>query len=230
MGAGFDAIELFKRNDAVTQLYQPAPYKNVTSAVIEVDVPVNGDVIHADLQIDPGESIDVRVVNSDGTPALGPLNVRGQEAENYGGANFKPEAPQFKARSFSPDEVRTIIVIDEARKLGAAVPVNIKMQRGKPLEIMLWPLATIKGRAVDAKGVPLVATTIAITGEGGRDVRTIDTDADGRFEAAVPIGTKYSAMVFTGPSAGTELGSDLKPGPGKTIDLGDVNVSGMMKQ
>ena len=90
-GAGFDAIDVLKKNDAVGQLYQPAPYRDGTSAVIEVDVPEHGDVIRADLQIDPGESIDVRVVNSDGTPAIGPLSVRGQDAENYGGTNFKSE-------------------------------------------------------------------------------------------------------------------------------------------
>lgn len=229
-GSGFDKIELFKQKNAFVQLYQPAPYENGTSAVITVDVPENGDVIHADLQVDPGESIDVRVVNSDGTPALGPLSVRGQDAENYGGAYFKPEASTFEARAFSPDESRDLIVIDEARKLGAVVPVKVKMQRGKPLEVMLWPLATIKGRAVNANGDPLTGSTISITGEGGRNVRSIETDADGRFEASVPIGTDYGAMVSAGPSAGAELGSELRPGPGKTIDLGDVSVATMMKQ
>ena len=76
--------------------------------------------------------------------------------------------------------MRTIVVIDEARKLGAAVPVNMKTQRGKPLEIMLWPLATIKGRAVKANGDPVTGSTISITGVGGRDVRSIETDTDGR--------------------------------------------------
>ena len=37
-------------------------------------------------------------------------------------------------------------------------------------------------------------------------------------------------MIFTGPSAGAEIGSELKPGPGKTIDLGNVSVATMMKQ
>src|SRR4051812_22974150 len=66
-GIGVESIELFKQNEFIWQVYQPAPSPDLLRAVSQVDIPERGMTDPLDLKLDPGQDVHVFVVDPDGT-------------------------------------------------------------------------------------------------------------------------------------------------------------------
>ena len=225
MGIGFDQIPVFKGND-FPPLYQGMPHRRVTTIVKEVDVPEGTESATCDLPIDKGETLKVTISDSQGNAAKGPFQIRGHVPENYVGWHHQTVTrPYFDATGFTADEERTLYVLDEDHRVGRVVRVKFASIKDHKLNIQLEQLAEVSGRLTTMQGYPLAKASIAANDSvGGRTVRQIATDAEGRFSTALPTGTKYYLYVDRGPYVGREIAKDLEPKPGNKTDLGDVKL------
>ena len=105
--------------------------------------------------------------------------------------------------------------------------VTVKLTAGKPYPVL-------KGRILDPDGVPLANTWV--TGELVSDVDSVrgsvlwraHTDREGGFEARAPTNRPVSSLrwlrVHTDLPPRWSAEVDLHPGPGRTVDLGDVRL------
>jgi hypothetical protein len=194
------------------------------NAVKEVEVPVGAEGVTADLELDPGRTIQVSVVDPGGKPAPGGFVARGAIAEKYvGWYGQKMDGATFEARSLAPGETRTLIILDENRKLGRTVRVKADEAPDGKVTVELQPLSEVTGRLLDADGNPL--GNVSIEAEvGGRALMHVTTQSDGRFRYVLVPGGEYYLMVNSGPHVGGMVADHLTPEPGATKDLGDVTV------
>jgi hypothetical protein len=226
-GVGFEDILAYKKKESMSHLYhlyQMAPYREGTNSAREVVVPVGADNVVCDLQLDPGLSLQVNVTGPDGQPAKGPFQVRGYMPENYVGWHHQViKEPTFEAIGFGPKDSRTIYVLDEVRQLGRVVTVKFSEVKGRPLSISLQPLAHVSARLLTPQGDPLAGISVAANAQS-KQVRDIESDAEGRIRTTVMPGSSYHLHVDRGPYVGRAVGKEFNPAPGSTIDLGDVKL------
>ena len=87
-----------------------------------------------------------------------------------------------------PDEQRIVVIRHEGRRLGKVVTVKKGDDANGPVVVKLAPLATIRGRVVDAEGNPVAGATIRPDvlphGDFGLSLAQVVTGADGRFVIA----------------------------------------------
>jgi hypothetical protein len=228
-GAGFDAIPIFKQKNFIFQMFQQAPMPEMHNVVREIDIPVGAERVTCDLQADPGETIRVSVSDPDGKPAAGKLHVRGRQSENFGGPFLEPVVgAEFDAKGFAPEELRTIYVLDDAHKLGAAVHAKFGDLKDRRLAVRLRPMAEVKGRVLTQTGDALAGLQLEVRERGGtgRTVRMIETGPDGRFSTTLPCGAEFYFAPFGGPYVANFFPDKgkLNPEPGSVTDLGDVKL------
>ena len=178
-----------------------------------------------DAQLDPGLNLRIKVVDADGKPV--PDATVGDGSRSRPGES-NPEA-LFTLRSFRPDEVRNVVVRDEARSLGKVVRFRAGEDASGPVVVTMAPTATIKGRVVDADGNPVAASTMRVDvhpTEGFlHQLTTVAADRDGRFEIPnVPVGCEYGLVAQSGTMIKQRrvafATANVKPG--ETTDVGEI--------
>ena len=205
-------------------------YVNNYHVLAEVDVDPKAESATLDLQLDPGRSLTVNVVDPDGRP-IGGTKVKGVTDLFSDGIEYDQESPTIEIHALDPSKPRRVIVTHTGRKLiGTAY---LKGDEAGPMTIELQPWGTILGRIVDDEGQPRKGIQI-MNIDGSFPKRPAEQgilpgdgriDGDGRFrvERLVP-GLEYGASASERPSLHGELFRDVAVAPGEVKDLGDLKI------
>jgi protocatechuate 3,4-dioxygenase beta subunit len=225
-GVGADAIEGMDERGNFKTYHNPIwPGRSWPLSMKEINPAEGTESISLDLQLDPGLSVSIRVVDPEGKPVVG-AKLRSSGLDSRSRAKADGE---FELSSFGPDEEKNVIIRDEGRKLGKVVRVRARANASGPVIVTLAPLARIKGRTVDADGRALpgskVRPDLLPGGDFGLSLGKVVSDADGRFEVAdVPTGCDYTMFSEAGTMSKDyrQAWVNAKVKPGETTDVGDI--------
>ncbi len=201
--------------------------QNHVFAAVNLDPKVESATV--DLQVDPGKSLTIQVVDPEGKPLI-PTRVKGVGAGPQGEEKRYTTAVEICA--LDPSEPRRVTISHDGRKLVGSV--YLKGDEAGPLTIRLQPWGTITGRIVDEDRQPhdevWIGSPFGDDPQRG-DLPTSDsssplrTGRDGRFrvEGLVP-GVKYGAYALEMPNRKIlgDIFRDLTVAPGEVKDLGDL--------
>ena len=184
--------------------------------------------VTVDLQVDPGRSVDLAVVDPEGRPVEG-LKLQGPSPMSY----LETQASSsITVRAIHPDRPRRVILYQDDRKLIGSI--WLKGDEVGPLTVRLIPWGSAVGRFLDSQGNPLASqqvnrirgtSPVKAEDEGIFRMTTIDalpvTDKDGRFrvDGLVP-GLKYSFSL--GAFRKLPGSGDVIVAPSEVKDLGDI--------
>jgi RNA polymerase sigma factor (sigma-70 family) len=208
-------------------------------ARIDAD-PKNEKSLRCDIAVEPGRSLDGKVVGPDDKPLTGARVAGLHQRYHFGEKPEKLAGDAFIVAGLGTAASRVLVFVHPEQKL-ARVQV-IPAGRKDPLTVRLEPTGTLVGRVLDGAGKPLAGAAVearyafgqTVEGEGARgglptplgfvdsgwmellNGRAI-TDRDGRFRlAGLAPGLKYGLE-----APGVER-HDLSVQPGKDNDLGDL--------
>ena len=196
-----------------------------------------------DLPLGKSTPISVAILNPDGTPAIGTMEIFG------GNERFDWEekrADGFAVEDLLPDQQRKVFAFDRKRNLVGGTIVD--HTKGKSFEIKLIEAGRAYGQLVDGSGVPFTKATISIDYSDSSDNRSyghwarqvgksympseLTIDDSGHFEIlGLSSEWKYSARLRITTKDGTDrigdvIFRDLKIGAGEDRDLGEIVIKG----
>jgi RNA polymerase sigma factor (sigma-70 family) len=153
-------------------------------ALVPVQVVPDDPKTHKyDIALDPGRSVQGRVIGPDGRPLPG-ARVAGLTSTPATEGEDDPRIRTLKSAEFTvaaldPQEMRALIFLHRQRNLGAMV--RVRGDEKGPLTVELEPLGNITGRAVDASGHALAGLTVKTRQVNPAFDQTTTTDKEGRF-------------------------------------------------
>jgi beta-lactamase regulating signal transducer with metallopeptidase domain len=200
------------------------------NSVKEINPPADAESATCDLQLDPGESMHVAVVDPDGKALVG-YRLDGDLPMHSSAEPRK--GPSFDVLCLGANETRTVVIRHEQRKLGKVIKLQLEEQAKRSLDLKLEPCATVKGRLLNADGDVIVGATVTASVHPNEDfakqLPPVTTDDNGRFQLFdVPTGCTYDLGTEAAGMYGS-VARDLPLGPGESKDLGDVTVGGDKK-
>jgi RNA polymerase sigma factor (sigma-70 family) len=196
----------------------------------EVNLDPGAESATVDLQVAPGRSLELSVIDPDGRPVAG-LKALGVAPM----PSIEPQASSVvKVRALDPSRPRRVYVYQLDRKLVGST--WLKGDEAGPSTLRLVPWGTIVGRCLDSERNPLASQVANQIGtsltapefEGLMRPNPVNsptrTDKDGRFriEALVP-GLRYSQTL--GRFRNDPGFKDVVVAPGEIKDLGDIQAS-----
>jgi RNA polymerase sigma factor (sigma-70 family) len=193
----------------------------------EVNPTKGADKVTCNLQLLPGRTQKVRVLDPDGKALTG-VRIAGQFArEFFSEPGNNAEVTVFGMESSKP---RLLLLQHEGKKLSGVL--GLKGTERGPVAIKLQPSASVLGRLVDAEGVPMrhADFTVFYNHEADKNVlhahskHRLVTDAEGRFRVGGMVsGVHYMAHVRLKGTMYPGIAFDLTLKTGEIKDLGDVN-------
>jgi RNA polymerase sigma factor (sigma-70 family) len=192
----------------------------------------NGEVL---VEVERGAEVPLTAADADGKPLTGVVTC-GQSMHDHGFLAESEVHPlpadeaKFTVYGLNTKEVRPVVAIHPAKKLGGAKLVTAKSEG----QLVLRPLQPVRGTFTDADGTPLagVVVTIDYTGYGMGELfrehapkwkMSATTDKDGKFEipdviSGVPFSfdAKKGSVSYRGTP---RLGQQTVPS-GKPLELG----------
>jgi protocatechuate 3,4-dioxygenase beta subunit len=231
MGVGFDDLKTVKPDknghlmEAVFSNGGPAPGRKWPNVVKEVTFPEEPKAAACDLTLDPGEAVNISVVDASGKPVTD-YDVTGRSPTR----RFTPplQESQFRVVGLAQGEKRIVLIHHAGRHIGKALTIDFGRHTPRSMTVRLEPCATIVGRSVDRDGVPVGGARLEPfvwpIGDYASQLPGATAGADGRFRhVAVLPGVEYQVNLRLGfmPTTARER---LSVKPGETIDLGDVYV------
>lgn len=194
-------------------------------AMKEIDPTSPSEEVRLDLEMDPGRSFRVRVVDPKGVPVEG-VKVDGRTSVHYLESIADSE---FSVTQLGPDEARWVLIRHDGRALGKLAEVRPRSDTNEPIVVTLEPLATIVGRLVDGDGKPVanvsIRTNVSPIVDFGLHLPLVTSDQDGRFRVeGVPVGRDYVLIADRNVSGSfTQIASaEASVRPGETIDVGTL--------
>jgi len=229
-GYGSESIKGMDERGQFATYWNPGPAGKTWLLAMKEINPVEGtEAVHLDLELDPGATVRVRVVDREGKPVHGSSVI---QRTSTGARATMPQA-DFDVVALGPGDERIMLVRHVGRKLGKAVRIHPGDDKAGPVMVTLEPLATIVGRVADADGNPVSGATIRShllpLGSHNATLPEVATGKDGRFQVPdVPTGADYALMIS---SRGNRVGnrtvrSEAKVRPGETTDVGEVRFKG----
>src|SRR5580704_8474261 len=198
--------------------------------VQEINPTPGAESATCDLVFDPAGTLRLALVDSAGKPAgpcqywFSPMPGRTRESRTADST--------LKLNGLTSDESRPVWIEQPQRRIGRVLLVHYDEQAPRSLSVTLEPCATVKGRLVDAEGVPFKHAGLVIRAHVSEDHSLTATqgecDSDGRFvlETLAPGAQYYTIHT---KESGKELGFETVAErvvfvPGQTIDLGDIKL------
>jgi beta-lactamase regulating signal transducer with metallopeptidase domain len=229
-GAGAETIEGMNEHGHFATASNPVTASRYfPTSMKEIDPTEGTEVVHLDLELDPGAKVRLRVVDQEAKPLTG---VKTGGRRERGRNEFKPEAQfEFDVETLGPGEDRIVSLVHEGRKLGRVIHVREGEGKDDPVVVALEPAATITGRVVDPEGNPVSGVTIRPGLKPGGDyslsLPQVVSGTDGRFTVPnVPTGCDYSLVAESRASSRRRWYAfkDAAVRPGETTDAGDIRL------
>jgi len=229
-GYGSEAIKGMDEGGHFATWWNPFPAGKTSLLSMKEINPVEGtEAVHVDLELDPGASVHVRVVDPEGKPLPGSSVTRRMSTSNR---ETMPQA-DFDVVALGPSEERSMLVWHDGRKLGMVVRVHPGDDKAGPVMVTLKPPATIVGRVADADGNPVSGATVQARllpfGSNHPALPAEATGKDGRFQVPdVPAGVDYSLAISTRSNliGRSTITTQTKVRPGETSDVGEIRLKG----
>lgn len=228
-GVGYEQLRVpDERGAAFGMFYRnpvpPGPKWPNSVAVIDPDADTKS--VDLDLELDPGASVKIRVLDQHNEQVDG-ADVHGLDARFR--ASRTTGDRDLVAISLTASENRAIVVHHSARHIGRVArikPVNIESGR---IQIQLQPCIRITGTLTD-DGNPMsglrITPRILPHGDFGASLPAFTTDTKGRFEGTLLPGTQYSLYAEgNGLDLVATVAEELDVDPGRDIDLGVLTLS-----
>lgn len=225
-GVGSETIAGMDKNGYYKTWYNPIwPGRWYPNTLVEINPPPGVESVTVDAQLDPGETLRIRVVDAEGKP-VPDAKVSG---DNRLKAREKGDDAVFELTALRPDQLRTVVVRHDARNLGKVERLRAGDDAKGPVVVTLAPMAVIRGRTVDADGNPVPASQIRVDvakSEGFvHQLATVTSDSEGRFEVTnVPSGSEYGLVAESGTMLKQRrvVFGKATVKPGETTDIGDL--------
>jgi RNA polymerase sigma factor (sigma-70 family) len=166
------------------------------------------------LLVKPARTVHGTLVGPDGAPVRG-VAVVGLTALSD---EEVLEGASFTIRGLNPQRPRDLFFHHPGKELGRVV--TVRGDEAEPLTVRLAPCGLVVGRLVDARGKPVPGVTVRLSGARGAEV-TADTDADGRFRAALLSGAQYTLGVYSRRALLRHV-DVIEVESGRSKDLGDL--------
>jgi len=188
------------------------------AAFARIDAAKGTELVKRDIALVPGWTFTGTVLGPDGKPFVGAV---------MGGESEKMKTAEFTVQRFNPRRPRPVFFRQPEKGLiGVAHPPK---EGGGTVTVQMEPGATVRGRLLDADGIPRVGVELRVSFNLKEEPHwnecslhdTIKTDRDGRFriEALVPGFDYY----LNADHRDIRFGSGLRAGEIK--DLGDVRMN-----
>ncbi len=201
----------------------------------EVDFDPKAESATVNLQVDPGRTLTMSLVDPEEKP-VGGTKVSGL-TDLFSTIEYEQESPTIEVHALDPSKPRRVTITHAGRKLVGSV--YLKGDETGPMTIRLQPWGTILGRIVDEEGKPRAG--LALGNFGGiypeppadRGILPRSTFGQGmwlgrdgrfRFDGLVP-GLKYGASASTGNMFVGSVFRDVITAPGEVKDLGDLKAT-----
>ena len=158
LGQGWDEID-DKRidNKGRIKVFGYPLQREFQTAFKEVLIEEGSHVNDFDFSIDPGKSIRVKMIDSEGKPIQ---NVRVSRARSNVDKRFVSKTDQFEASSFLPGQSRVLEFLHPERGVGTYA--NISHDTPSPITVQLKPLSRVRAKLVDGKGDPVAGALVRI--------------------------------------------------------------------
>lgn len=228
-GVGFDALNVPTERHAAWQTFfrNPVfPTAKWPNSVLPIDPPKDAESITLDFQLDPGTSIEVRVIDESDMFVVG-AELRGLTSRNRGAEIT--EAKTYLATHLAPGEDRTMIVHHKEKGIGQVTRIGDDQISEGNMQIRLQPCVTVTGRLTD-EGKPLsgisIEPRILPDGDFSESLPGFTTDLQGVFTGTLLPGCQYKLFAEGSRlSYGAVLANDLAVEPGQNIDLGTLTLT-----
>lgn len=230
-GIGRDSIKGFEERAGGFPTY-PFYCSTVDKHVLaEINPEPETREIPLELQVDPGRTVEGRVLGPDGQVLEGVVEIRTLDMFQVA-QQTSMNSPEFVVTGLPSGRYR-LDFIHRARKLAGSLALKGD-EMGKPT-VTLEPWGTVVGRVVDEEGKPRIDVELFGTVRQRPDPDRGDlenratVDAEGRFriEGLVP-GVKYDASGHSPgglkPKADGPVLKGVQVGPGEVKDLGDITL------
>jgi beta-lactamase regulating signal transducer with metallopeptidase domain/protocatechuate 3,4-dioxygenase beta subunit len=201
------------------------PNETAGMNVVEEINPAPGtESVTRDLVFNPGRTVRLSVVDGDGKP-VGRCLYAFSEIGGGSPIGWSQDA-MIEMAGMAPHESRHVLIHDRERHLGKVITLHDDEKAPQIRTVTLEPCATLKGRFVDADGVPVKNVNLypGARGEGYwlGETGLNRSDADGKFQLDLPPGAEYYTIFAPGFG---NIADKLVVAAGKTIDLGAIKVT-----
>jgi len=228
-GVGYDQLNVPSEKGAAWRLFYHNPVlpgPKWPNVMLEVNPAQDAEEIALDFELDPGASVEVRVVDENDKLVTGAFLIGLTSRHVNSGVT---EARAYEAINLAPDENRTMIVHHKERNIGRIVRIGAEdVEAGKML-IRLQQCVTVTGQLTD-EGKPLsglmIEPRILPSGDFSPSLPNVATDIDGRFQCTLLPGCSYQFYVEVhGLNDVAFFPDELTIEPGKNIDLGTLKLT-----
>jgi len=227
-------VEAIPGYSATMKLFRTKPsicYAWAHHAIAEIRPGHGAEAIDRDLEVDPGRTVSVNVVDPEGKPLPGATSI-GIPSTGMP-RPIHQESATFEATGLDPAHPRRVSILHDGRKLAGWA--MLRGDEPDPVTVRLRPWAAATGRVVDAEGQPLSGKILARNlpdpknRESGRGYMGLNQwltlEPDGRFrvEGLMP-GLFCRLHVSKDFERFAQVPADLEFAPGEVKDVGDLVV------
>jgi beta-lactamase regulating signal transducer with metallopeptidase domain/protocatechuate 3,4-dioxygenase beta subunit len=240
---GFGAEAIRGRSEGNQLLTYDHIYTSMYHGLKEVDVPDGSDSYPCEIPLDPGGTLDIRLVDTSGAPVTTAV-VSGRLPDSIDLSSDMRGASIAHIAGLEPGKPRTLVAQEPVRKIGAVLTVPPRGAKdGDAIDLVLRPNATITGRFVDEAGQP-AAGYVQVRHVPGvaqfhdeMHIADVKVDPDGGFRCDdLPAGGSYRVWLInregsmarvrqkSDPFQPFELAERMTVEPGQVVNLGTYNV------
>jgi len=228
-GVGFDELGVPKDQSTFGLFYRNpiSPSPKWPNAVVKIDPPEDAESVEVNVELDPGASIELRVVDENDELVEGAA-LRGLSARFGGSATT--EARPYDVENLTPDEGRVIIAHHIDRNIGRVARIEPEHFEKGEMRLRLQPCVKVTGKLTD-EGKPLtgvrIESRILPGGDFSKSLDAFTTDSEGRFEGTLLPGARYilDAQGNGLNSYVARVASNIAVKPGEDIDLGTLTLT-----
>ena len=228
-GFGYDDLGIPEKQSTFGLFYRNPihPTPKWPNSVVKIDPPADAESFAVDVELDPGASIELRVVDENDELVEG-ASLRGLTAR-FGGSTTTTTARAYQVTNLSPDENRVIIAHHVGRGIGRVARVKPEHLESGKMRVRLQKGVTVTGRLTD-EGKPLtgirIESRILPGGDFSESLNSFTTDGEGRFEGTLLSGTRYNLFAQgNGLDLFATVKGKLAVKPGEDVDLGTLSLT-----
>ncbi len=194
-GIGYESIDVPRLGDnksLLTFANPMFPSRTWPSSMKFINPEAAAKSASLDLELDPGGSVTMRLMDAGGKPVTGASIIKGLGPPGTFLTQVTDEAVAT-AINFGRNETRVIVIQHHDRRIGCVLRVGAKEIAEREITATLLPLAIVSGQLVK-KGRPLAGIAIEpriLPPEDFGNLPSIATDKAGRFQCALPPGCDY---------------------------------------